>query len=121
VKKKHVVVKARASGDAAKKGKRLSIGERALISANQALAHARGEEVPGLIVHTPIDVKAVREQTGLSQSQFATVYGLSAATLRDWEQQRKRPERLAELYLSMIKVAPDVVKGLVQKAHEQAT
>ena len=44
-------------------------------------------------------MKAVRKKTGLSQAGFASTYGLSAATLRDWEQNRKMPERTAQLYL----------------------
>jgi len=54
----------------------------------EAAAHVRGEialrayeyEVPG-----PVDAKAIRGKSGLSQSQFARRLGFSTRTLRDWE------------------------------------
>ena len=52
-------------------------------------------------------------KTGLSQAVFASTYGLSAATLRDWEQNRKMPERTAQLYLRVIEAEPEVVKKVV--------
>jgi putative transcriptional regulator len=58
-------------------------------------------------------MKAVRMKTGLSQAVFASAYGLSAATLRDWEQNRKMPERTAQLYLRVIEAEPEVVKKVV--------
>jgi putative transcriptional regulator len=38
------------------------------------------------------DVRAVREGCRLSQSKFAALMGISAGTLRDWEQGRRKPE-----------------------------
>jgi putative transcriptional regulator len=66
-----------------------------------------------MVEHKPVDVKAVRMKTGLSQAVFASTYGLSAATLRDWEQNRKMPERTAQLYLRVIEAEPEVVKKVV--------
>jgi putative transcriptional regulator len=40
---------------------------------------------------SPMDVKAVRERLGKSQSEFATMIGVSVATLQNWEQGRRRP------------------------------
>jgi len=36
-----------------------------------------------------------REKTGLSQSQFATLLGVSIRTLQGWEQGRKQPSGAA--------------------------
>ena len=93
--------------------KRPTPGQRALAALKQVHAHVRGEHVPGMVEHKPVDVKAVRMKTGLSQAVFASTYGLSAATLRDWEQNRKMPERTAQLYLRVIEAEPEVVKKVV--------
>lgn len=37
------------------------------------------------------EVRAVREKSGLSQSAFAALLGVSPRTLQDWEQDRGRP------------------------------
>ena len=99
-----------------KVAKRQTAGQRALAALKEVHAHVRGEVVPGLIVHEPVDVKAVRQKTGLSQAVFASTYGLSAATLRDWEQNRKMPERTAQLYLRVIEAHPEIVKKIVSQA-----
>jgi putative transcriptional regulator len=38
------------------------------------------------------DVAALRRFVGLSQSQFAQAMGISVHTLRNWEQNRRKPE-----------------------------
>jgi putative transcriptional regulator len=96
--------------------KRPTVGQRALAALKEVHSHVRGEDVPGMVIHEPVDVKAVRQKTGLSQAAFASTYGLSAATLRDWEQNRKMPERTAQLYLRVIAAEPEVVKKIVQAA-----
>ena len=50
-----------------------------------------------------------REATGLSQTAFATRYGIQVATLRDWEQGRKVPDTAAQSYLRVIAKIPDAV------------
>ncbi len=78
----------------------------------EALAHARGDEVPGLVVHVPaaIDVSAVRRRTGLSQIAFSRRIGVSAATLRNWEQGRRAPEGPARVLLAMLARNPRIVE-----------
>ncbi len=78
----------------------------------EALAHARGEDVPGLIVHVPaaIDVSAVRHRTGLSQAAFSRRIGVSPATLRNWEQGRRNPDGPARVLLAMLARNPRIVE-----------
>jgi DNA-binding transcriptional regulator YiaG len=59
------------------------------------------------------DVKAIRESSGLSQSQFATKYGLSVKTVQHWEQGRTVPDRPALVLLKTIEVAPAAVEDAV--------
>ena len=42
----------------------------------------------GRVVNVP-DVAATREKTGLSQTRFAELLGVSVRTLQDWEQGRR--------------------------------
>ncbi|SNS70939.1 MULTISPECIES: hypothetical protein [unclassified Azospirillum] len=62
-----------------------SSADRILQGLQEALAHAKGEDVPGLVVHVPetVDVAAVRRQKGLSQDTAPDRIGVSSATLRD--------------------------------------
>jgi putative transcriptional regulator len=57
----------------------------------------------------PVDVKAIRGATGLSQSVFAARYRIPVGTLRDWEQGRKQPDTTARAYLHVIARSPDLV------------
>ncbi len=56
----------------------------------------RGEY--GRVVNVP-DVGKVREKTGLSQSRFAELLGVSVRTLQDWEQGRRVPSGAARTLL----------------------
>lgn len=78
----------------------------------EALAHAQGKDVPGLVVHAPsaLDVVAVRHRTGLSQAAFSRRIGVSAATLRNWEQGRRTPEGPARVLLAMLERNPHIVE-----------
>jgi DNA-binding transcriptional regulator YiaG len=53
-----------------------------------------------------INVREVREKSGLSQEQFALSYGLDVATVRNWEQGRTSPDLAARNYLMMISADP---------------
>ncbi len=48
------------------------------------------------------DIRAFRRFSGLSQARFAEALGISVHTLRNWEQDRRRPEGPA---LALLRVA----------------
>ena len=52
----------------------------------------------GRITNVP-SVAAVRETTGLSQSRFAELLGVSVRTLQEWEQGRRAPSGAARTLL----------------------
>ena len=56
----------------------------------------RGEH--GRIISVP-SVASVREKTGLSQSRFAELLGVSVRTLQEWEQGRRAPSGAARTLL----------------------
>jgi putative transcriptional regulator len=77
-----------------------------------AIAFAKGDESKGIerrvkIEH--IDIRALRRKLGLTQKQFAKIFGVSLATLRNWEQGRRKPEGPAMVLLNVIKREPEAV------------
>lgn len=78
----------------------------------EALAYVRGEKSRARVhrVYVPdIDVASVRGKLGLSQVDFAAAFGVSVATVRNWEQGRRRPHGPAQVLLVVIEKAPGVV------------
>ena len=57
----------------------------------------------------PVDVKAVRQRLGKPQAAFARMIGVSVATLRNWEQGRRRPEGPARALLTVAAENPEAV------------
>ena len=50
-----------------------------------------------------------RKKTGLSQSQFAAIMGVSVRTLQGWEQGRKQPSGAARTLLAIASTNPKAV------------
>lgn len=60
------------------------------------------------------EVKTIREETGLSQTHFARLIGVSKRTLENWEQGRRHPTGPARALLKIVESDP---KGAVQALH----
>jgi len=87
-------------------------GKRIIESMKEALAISRAElPANAYKIHIPesVDVKAIREGMGLSQSSFANRFGLSVYALRNWEQGKRQPDPAARAYLKVIEKVPDIV------------
>ena len=54
-----------------------------------------------------------RQSTGLSQSQFAALLGVSVRTLQGWEQGRKQPSGAARTLLTIARTNPEVLLAVV--------
>jgi putative transcriptional regulator len=68
-----------------------------------------------LVVHhyevpAPVDVRAIRERSGLSQIEFARRFAISPRTLQDWEQRRREPDSAIRAYLTVIDRNPGAVR-----------
>jgi putative transcriptional regulator len=94
------------------------LGSRLIRAAREGRAIARGKLDPSTYrVHVPadIDVRKIRRSLKLSQAQFAAKFGLPAATIRDWEQRRRKPDGAARVLLQIIKTEPDAVSRALQR------
>jgi len=80
------------------------LGEKLLESVRQMKAGA------GTVVYSPII--AARQKSGLSQSQFAELMGVSLRTLQEWEQGRRNPSGAAKTLLRVAETHPEVLREL---------
>jgi putative transcriptional regulator len=65
------------------------------------------------VVHSP--ATEARERTGLSQSQFAALLGVSVRTLQGWEQGRKQPSGAARTLLTIARTNPKALLAVASK------
>ena len=65
------------------------------------------------VVSSPV-IEA-RKKTGLSQSQFAVLMGVSVRTLQGWEQGRKQPSGAARTLLAIASTNPKAVLAVAAK------
>jgi putative transcriptional regulator len=92
-----------------------------LESVREGGAILRGELEPSrrFTMEEP-DVRGLREKHGLSQPKFAALMGISVATLRNWEQGRRKPEGSARVLLWVVERHPEAVFETVGGTLEKA-
>jgi putative transcriptional regulator len=81
-------------------------------SLTEACEHAEGKpsEARVNVVEVP-DVRSIRRQLRMSQQEFARVYRIPLATLKNWEQGRRQPDAPAAAYLEVIAERPREAGG----------
>jgi putative transcriptional regulator len=65
------------------------------------------------------EVRKIREKYGLSQDKFATLMGISVATLRNWEQGRRKPEGPARVLLRIAATHPNALLNIIAEASRE--
>lgn len=101
------------------KNKRLTKAELASYEAKRNLAAELLQSVREMkagqthVVSSPA-IEA-RKKTGLSQSQFAALIGVSVRTLQGWEQGRKQPSGAARTLLAIASTNPKAVLAVAGK------
>jgi putative transcriptional regulator len=75
----------------------------------------RGQLKPSRVFHVDpqSEVVRVRGKLGLSQSKFASLLGISADTLQNWEQGRRSPTGPAKVLLKIATRHPEVLLEVV--------
>ena len=53
-----------------------------------------------------------REKSGLSQTKFAALLGVSVRTLQDWEQGRREPNAAAKTLIKVAELSPGVLRKI---------
>ena len=88
------------------------LGEEIIQGLKEAIAYTKGETA-GACVHVVqvADARAIREHLHMSQSEFASAYGIPLATLKGWEQGRRAPDATATAYLSVISKLPQQTRA----------
>ena len=75
-----------------------------------AISHAKGNKSKAKVHRPePIDVKAIRDKTGMSQQRFCATFGISLGTLRHWEQGLRAPRGAARVLLKVVDNNPRAV------------
>ena len=79
-----------------------------------AISHTKGDKSRARI-HRPeaIDVKAIREKTGMSQQRFCATFGISLGSLRHWEQGLRIPRGTARVLLKIVDNNPKAVINVI--------
>jgi len=77
---------------------------------SEAIEFSEGK-IKKAIVHqlSPIDVKKIRANVGMSQSEFASAFGISVSTLRHWERGDRTPQGPALVLLNVVAKEPAMV------------
>lgn len=81
----------------------------------QVEQYKRGQPIGAKVAsfEDSIDVKNIREKCGMTQGEFSANFGVSLATLQNWEQGRREPEGPAKLLLKLIMSQPELVKKAI--------
>lgn len=66
-------------------------------------------------VRTGVDVKTLRNSLKMTQTTFASTYGIGLETLRKWEQGINSPDRSVISYLMCIQKEPEFISKLVKQ------
>lgn len=82
-------------------------------SLEEAVDIKKGISEPSRVTRYKVaDVKAIREQLNVSQSEMAAALGTSIDTIKSWETKRRNPTGLAAKVLATIKDNPEFYRQL---------
>jgi putative transcriptional regulator len=94
--------------------KRKNVAGELIEAIREAAAIAEGKVKPARVTtfkpSIALEIRKIRLATGLSRAEFARRYALDARALQDWEQGRRRPDRAARAYLTVIARRPKAVE-----------
>lgn len=79
------------------------------------LAHARGELELEQVWPKPMDIKAIRKQVKMSQTEFSRAFCINKRALQEWEQGGRQPDSTARAYLRVISREPTLVRQALEQ------
>jgi len=80
-----------------------------------AIQYVKGAST-GVVEHKleVVNVKAIRDKTGMSQEKFCVTFGISLGTLRHWEQGLRSLRGPARVLLQVMKYNPNAIIEAIQ-------
>jgi putative transcriptional regulator len=94
--------------------KRKNVANELVEAMREAVAIVQGKVKPARVTtfkpSLALEIRKIRLATGLSRAEFARRYALDARALQEWEQGRRRPDRAARAYLTVIARKPKAVE-----------
>jgi putative transcriptional regulator len=94
--------------------KRKNVAGELIEAMREAAAIAEGKVKPARVTtfkpSIGLEIRKIRLATGLSRAEFCRRYALDVRALQDWEQGRRRPDRAARAYLTVIARRPKAVE-----------
>lgn len=66
-------------------------------------------------INETIQPREVRRELQMSQSQFASAFGIPIATLRNWEQGRRKIDMTTASYLQTIRRLPKEIQAALSR------
>ncbi|KVU07025.1 XRE family transcriptional regulator [Burkholderia ubonensis] len=78
----------------------------------ESVRQMKGRETARITRLEPTEAAVARDKLGMSQSEFATLLGVSVRTYRDWEQGRRNPTGAAQTLLRVAVQHPEVLQDL---------
>jgi putative transcriptional regulator len=80
------------------------------------LNHVKGEAPLQAELFVPEqDVKKIRDELGLSQSEFSARFAIPLASLKNWEQGRRSPDQPTNVLLYLISQMPTQVRACISR------
>ena len=98
--------------------KRVNVADELIASLNEAVEIMERKVAPSRVWYPPaqVDVREIRDRTGLSQANFAKRFGFTTSAVREWEQGRRQPEAAARVLLLVIASKPEVLAAAMPQA-----
>jgi putative transcriptional regulator len=90
--------------------KRVSAGEALGLKLLQSVREMKAGKVARVTQVSLNEVAQARQNTGLSQAQFAEALHISKRTLQEWEQGRRSPSGAAQALIRIATRHPEVVR-----------
>ncbi len=82
----------------------------------EAIDYSEGKKVSIKEFHPiPIDIKGLRKRVGMTQTKFASSFGISLGTLRHWERGDRYPRGPALVLLNLLSKDPKTVLNVLHK------
>ena len=101
------------------RAKKQSVAGDILEGMRNAVAYAKGNTAKARVHRVmvdDVDVRALRTKLRLSQGKFALTFGVSAKTVRKWEQGLRHPTGAARVLLKVIEQEPNAVRRALRAA-----